>query len=238
MYKKDKYKVISNKKIANLVYEMILEGDTKYITVPGQFINIELEGFYLRRPISVCEYTDKTIKIIYKIVGEGTDKLSTLEEGTILDILTGLGNGFDINKNTQKPLLIGGGVGTPPMYELAKQLLKNNKKPIIVLGFNSKEDVFYEEEFKALGIEVYISTVDGSYGEKGFVTDVIKKLNNFDFYYACGPKVMLKAVYDLIETDGQISLEERMGCGFGACMGCSCKTKSGNKKVCTERTCF
>lgn len=237
MYKKDKYKVISNKKIAKDVYEMVLEGNTSYIRRPGQFINIELEGFYLRRPISICEYTENTIRIIYKIVGEGTQELSTLKPGRVLDILTGLGNGFDISKS-QKPLLIGGGVGTPPMYELCKQLIKQGKKPIVVLGFNSKEDVFYEEEFKNLGAEVHISTADGSYGTKGFVTDIIKSLNNYDYYYTCGPKNMLKAVYDLIETDGELSFEERMGCGFGACMGCSCKTKNGSKRVCLNGPVF
>jgi len=237
MYKKDKYKVISNKKIAKDVYEMILEGNTSYIRRPGQFINIELEGFYLRRPISICEYTESTIKIIYKIVGEGTENLSTLEPGKVLDILTGLGNGFDISKS-QKPLLIGGGVGTPPMYELCKQLIKEGKNPTVILGFNSKEDVFYEEEFKNLGAEVHISTADGSYGTKGFVTDVIKDLENYDYYYACGPKNMLKAVYDLIQTDGELSFEERMGCGFGACMGCSCKTKTGSKRVCLNGPVF
>jgi len=237
MYKKDKYKVISNKKIAKDVYEMILEGNTSYIRRPGQFINIELEGFYLRRPISICEITESTIKIIYKIVGEGTENLSTLEPGKVLDILTGLGNGFDISKS-QKPLLIGGGVGTPPMYELCKQLIKEGKNPTVILGFNSKEDVFYEEEFKNLGAEVHISTADGSYGTKGFVTDVIKDLENYDYYYACGPKNMLKAVYDLIQTDGELSFEERMGCGFGACMGCSCKTKTGSKRVCLNGPVF
>jgi len=237
MYKKDKYKVISNKKIAKDVYEMVLEGNTSYIRRPGQFINIELEGFYLRRPISICEYTESTIKIIYKIVGDGTEDLSTLETGKILDILTGLGNGFDITKS-KKPLLIGGGVGTPPMYELCKQLIKEGKEPIVVLGFNSQEDVFYEEEFKKLGAKVHISTADGSYGTKGFVTDVIKNLKDYDYYYTCGPKNMLKAVYDLIETDGELSFEERMGCGFGACMGCSCKTKSGSKRVCLNGPVF
>jgi len=237
MNKKDQYKIISNKKIAKDVYEMVLEGNTSYIRRPGQFINIELEGFYLRRPISICEYTENTIRIIYKIVGEGTQELSTLKPGRVLDILTGLGNGFDISKS-QKPLLIGGGVGTPPMYELCKQLIKQGKKPIVVLGFNSKEDVFYEEEFKNLGAEVHISTADGSYGTKGFVTDIIKSLNNYDYYYTCGPKNMLKAVYDLIETDGELSFEERMGCGFGACMGCSCKTKNGSKRVCLNGPVF
>lgn len=232
MYKRDKYKIQSNKSIAKNVYEMILEGDTTYITRPGQFINIEIEGLYLRRPISVCDYDEKTIKIIYKVVGKGTEKLSTLKEGEILDILTGLGNGFEKSLSGEKPLLIGGGVGTPPMYNLAKVLIKEKKKPIVVLGFGSKEDIFYEEEFKKIGAEVYISTVDGSYGTKGFVTDVIKDLKDYTYYYACGPENMLKAVYDLVEKKGQLSFEEKMGCGFGACMGCTCKTKYGNKRIC------
>lgn len=231
MYKKNEYKIISNKKIANLVYEMILEGDTQYITKPGQFINIELKEFYLRRPISISDYSDNTITIVYKVLGEGTEKLSQIQEGT-LDILTGLGNGFDVRKSKERPLLIGGGVGTPPMYGLCKKLIEEGKKPIVVLGFNSKEDVFYEDKFKALGADVYVSTVDGSYGTKGFVTDIIKTLDDYDFYYACGPINMLKAVHSLIEKNGELSLEERMGCGIGACMGCTINTKTGPKRVC------
>ncbi len=232
MYKKNKYTVRSNKQIANLVYEMVLEGDTSYITKPGQFINIEIDKFYLRRPISICTYDESTITIIYKVVGEGTEVLSNLKEGTILDILTGLGNGFDTRRSKERPLLIGGGVGTPPMYGLCKALIKEGKKPVVVLGFNSKSDVFYEKEFKDLGVEVYISTVDGSYGTKGFVTDIIRTLNGYDFYYTCGPMNMLKAVYELIETSGELSLEERMGCGIGACMGCTINTKNGPRRVC------
>ena len=232
MYKKDKYKIKSNKQIAKDVYEMILEGSTEYISKPGQFINIELDQFYLRRPISICEYGDKYIKIIYKVVGEGTEYLSSLNIGKELDILTGLGNGFDTTKSGEKPLLIGGGVGTPPMYQLCKNLINERKDVTVVLGFNSKDDVFYEEEFKKLGAKVYITTVDGSYGQKGFVTDAIKVLNNYTYFYACGPKPMLKAVYDETKTSGELSFEERMGCGVGACMGCTCKTKSGSKRIC------
>ena len=179
------YKIIENKKIAKDVFKMILEGDTSSITNPGQFINIELEGFYLRRPISICDYDDKTITVIYKIVGNGTDFMSNLKPGKVLDILTGLGNGFDINCDGDNPLLIGGGVGTPPMYNLCKKLLNAGKKPIVVLGFNTEEDVFSEKEFKDLGVDVYISTVDGSYGTKGFVTDIIKNLNGYSYFYAC-----------------------------------------------------
>lgn len=234
MYKRDKYKVIENKKIAEKIHKMVLEGDTSYITKPGQFINIELDGFYLRRPISVCDYDEKTITIIYKVLGEGTEKMSMMETDTVLDILTGLGNGFSIEKSGDRPLLIGGGVGTPPMYNLCKELVSLNKKPIVVLGFGSKQEVFYEEEFKKLGAEVYISTVDGSYGTKGFVTDIVKDLNGYTYYYTCGPMNMLKAVYDMAEGSGEVSFEERMGCGFGACMGCTCKTKYGNKRICKD----
>ena len=234
MYKRDKYKIKSNQQIAKNVYEMVLEGDTTYIVRPGQFINIELDGCYLRRPISVCDYDDKTITIIYKVVGNGTEKMATFEEGTILDILTGLGNGFEVKRSGEKPLLIGGGVGTPPMYNLCKKLVEQGKNPVVVLGFGNIDDVFYEEKFKEMGAEVYISTVDGSYGTKGFVTDIVKNLKDYTYYYTCGPKNMLKAVYDTATTDGELSFEEKMGCGFGACMGCTCETTKGNKRICKE----
>lgn len=234
MDKKGKYTIEENKKIAKDVYKMILSGNTSYITAPGQFINIEIEGLYLRRPISVCDYDDKTITIIYKVVGKGTEKLSTYSKEIVLDILTGLGNGFNTSVSGNKPLLIGGGVGCPPMYNLCKKLVEENKNPIVVLGFNSKEDVFYEEEFKKLGVDVYISTVDGSYGKKGFVTDIIKDLKAYTYYYTCGPIPMLKAIYDTVDGNGELSFEERMGCGFGACMGCSCKTKYGDKRICRD----
>lgn len=234
MYKRDKYKIKSNTKIAKNVYEMVLEGDTTYIVRPGQFINIELEGCYLRRPISVCDYDATTITIIYKVVGNGTEKMATLQEGQELDILTGLGNGFEVKRSGERPLLIGGGVGTPPMYNLCKKLIEQGKKPTAILGFGAKDEIFYEEEFKKLGAEVYISTVDGSYGTKGFVTDVVKDLKDYTYYYACGPKNMLKAVYDTATSDGELSFEEKMGCGFGACMGCTCKTQKGNKRICKD----
>ena len=234
MYKRDKYKIKSNQQIAKNVYEMILEGDTTYIVRPGQFINIELDGCYLRRPISVCDYDEKTITIIYKVVGNGTEKMATFKEGQILDILTGLGNGFEVKRSGEKPLLIGGGVGTPPMYNLCKKLVEQGKNPVVVLGFGNVDDVFYEEKFKKMGVETHISTVDGSYGVKGFVTDIVKELKDYTYYYTCGPKNMLKAVYDTATTDGEISFEEKMGCGFGACMGCTCQTTKGNKRICKE----
>lgn len=234
MYKRNIYTVTENKKIAKDVFYMILEGDTSYITAPGQFINIEIDGFYLRRPISVCDWDDKTITIIYKVVGQGTQAMADMPAGTKLDILTGLGNGFTVAQDSKTPLVIGGGVGTPPMYALTKELIKQGAKPTVILGFTSKDDVFGEKEFKDLGCDVYITTNDGSYGTKGFVTDVIKNLSGYDYFYTCGPMAMLKAVAQSTECSGQLSFEERMGCGFGGCMGCSCKTLTGYKRICTE----
>lgn len=232
MYKQNKYKILSNEPLTKDVYKMVLEGDTEYITAPGQFINIALDGKYLRRPISVCDYDEDCITIIYKVVGEGTEQMSALEIGTVLDVLTGLGNGYDISKST-KPLLIGGGVGVPPMYNLAKTLIANGQVPTVILGFNTADEVFYEQEFKALGCDVFVTTADGSYGIKGFVTDALAGID-FDYFYTCGPLPMFKAIYNAVDKDGQFSFEERMGCGFGACMGCSCKTKYGNKRICKD----
>jgi dihydroorotate dehydrogenase electron transfer subunit len=235
MYKRDIYTVLSNEPLTPAVYRMVLEGDTQYITRSGQFINIELEGKFLRRPISVSDYDEKTITIIYKVVGSGTEQMREMAAGTKLDILTGLGNGFKTENEAKAPLLVGGGVGVPPLYNLCKRLLSEGKKPSVILGFNTRDEIFYEEEFKALGVEVYCSTADGSYGTKGFVTDVIReKALQFDYLYTCGPLPMLKALYDATETDGEFSFEERMGCGFGACVGCTCKTKYGNKRICKE----
>ena len=232
MYKQNKYKILSNEPLTEDVYKMVLEGDTEYITTPGQFINIALDGKYLRRPISVCDYDGDCITIIYKVVGEGTEQMSALKIGTVLDVLTGLGNGYDISKST-KPLLIGGGVGVPPMYNLAKTLIANGQVPTVILGFNTADEVFYEQEFKALGCDVFVTTADGSYGIKGFVTDALAGID-FDYFYTCGPLPMFKAIYNAVDKDGQFSFEERMGCGFGACMGCSCKTKYGNKRICKD----
>ena len=232
--KKSDFIIKENVMLTDNIYKAVLEGDTSDITASGQFINIALSGFYLRRPISVCDYDSETVTIIYKTVGKGTEYLSTLKNGAVLDVLTGLGNGFDTKKSGERPLLIGGGVGVPPMYNLAKKLVAEGKKPIAILGFNTEKEIFYKEEFEKAGAEVYISTVDGSVGEKGFVTDVIKKLSHYTYFYACGPEPMLKAVYDTTITSGELSFEERMGCGFGACMGCSCKTKYGNKRICKD----
>ena len=230
--KQSVFEIKTNEKIADGIYKMILSGETDSITAPGQFINIKLDSFFLRRPISVCDYDENTVTIIYKTVGAGTEKMSTLKSGEKLDVLIGLGNGFDTQKSGDNPLLIGGGVGTPPMYNLAKKLSENGKNVTVVLGFNSKSDVFYEKEFKALGVNVIITTADGSYGKKGFVTDALPE--NYSYFYACGPLPMLKAVYNKTKTSGELSFEERMGCGFGACMGCSCKTKYKNKRICKD----
>ena len=226
------FKIESQKKIAKDVYLMTLSGDTDAITASGQFVNIKIDGFFLRRPISVCDYTDGSLTLIYKTVGEGTKKMSRMKSGDELDILVGLGNGYDLSPSGDAPLLIGGGVGVPPMYNLCKKLIDEGKTPTVILGFNSKEDVFFEEEFKALGAKVFVTTVNGEYGIKGFVTNAMD--TDYTYFYACGPEMMLKAVCDVSKTEGQLSFEERMGCGFGACMGCSCKTKYGNKRICKE----
>ena len=227
------YTILSNEKIAKDVYKMVLDGDTSAITAPGQFVNIKLEGLYLRRPISVCDYDKDTLTLIYKVVGEGTRRMAEMEAGVLLDTLTGLGNGYDTKKSGDAPLLIGGGVGVPPMYNLARKLIAEGKAVSVILGFNSKNDVFYEEEFKALGAVVYVATADGSYGTRGFVTDVMAGLD-YSYFYTCGPEPMFRALDKIAKTSGQYSFEERMGCGFGACMGCSCKTLTGNKRICKE----
>ena len=226
-------KITENKKIAKDVWLMKLEGDVSAITASGQFVNIKLDGFYLRRPISVCDYDENTLTIIYKVVGEGTEVMAKLACGTELDVLVGLGNGYNLSKSGDAPLLIGGGVGVPPMYNLCRKLIEEGKKVTVILGFNKKEEIFFEDEFKALGAEVYITTVDGSYGTKGFVTDVMKNLT-YSYFFTCGPMPMFKAIEATAVTSGQYSFEERMGCGFGACMGCSCKTKYGNKRICKD----
>ena len=222
-----------NKLLAKNTYEWTLEGDISSITASGQFVNIKLDGFYLRRPISVCNAEDGKLTLIFKVVGEGTEKMANAKVGESFLTLTGLGNGYDLTKSGENPLLIGGGAGVPPMYMLCKKLIKEGKKPTVILGFGSAHEVFYEEEFKKLGASVLVTTVDGSYGIRGFVTDAMTGLN-YTYFYTCGPEPMLKAVYDKSETSGEFSFEERMGCGFGACMGCSCKTKYGNKRICRD----
>lgn len=226
-------KITDNIKIAEKTYFMSLEGDTSAITKPGQFINIKLDGFFLRRPISVCDCENGKLSIIYKVVGNGTREMSELPVGAELDILSGLGNGYDTSKSGNCPVLIGGGVGVPPMYMLCKKLVSEGKKATVILGFNSEKEVFGVDEFKATGAEVYVTTADGSVGTKGFVTDVLKNLD-YTYFYTCGPMPMFKAIESIAKTSGQYSFEERMGCGFGACMGCTCKTKYGNKRICKD----
>ena len=226
------FQIRSNEALTDSVYKMVLEGDTSHITNCGQFVNIQLEGHFLRRPISVCDYDGQTLTIVYKVVGKGTEAMSTMVQGQKLDILTGLGNGYDLTLAGEKPVLLGGGVGVPPMYNLAKKLIALGKEVKVILGFNTGSEIFYEEEFKALGCDVTVTTVDGSYGTKGFVTDALPE--EYTYFYTCGPEPMLKAVYRASKTSGQMSFEERMGCGFGACMGCSCKTLTGYKRICKE----
>lgn len=227
------FKITSNEKIARDIFKMTLAGDTSAITAPGQFVNIKLDGFFLRRPISVCDCVEENLTLIYKTVGHGTEQTSRMENGDELDLLTGLGNGYNTRTSGDSPLLVGGGVGVPPMYMLCRELISEGKNVTVVLGFNSKDDVFYENEFRALGANVHIATADGTYGIKGFVTDVIKDMQ-YTFFYTCGPEPMFRAMHKIMKTPGQYSFEERMGCGFGACMGCSCKTLTGNKRICKE----
>ncbi len=227
------FRITSNEKIARDIFKMTLAGDTSAITAPGQFVNIKLDGLFLRRPISVCDCVGENLTLIYKTVGNGTEQMSRMAAGDELDLLTGLGNGYNTKISGGSPLLVGGGVGVPPMYMLCKKLISEGKNVTVVLGFNSKDDVFYENEFRALGADVHIATADGTYGTKGFVTDVIKNLQ-YTFFYTCGPEPMFRAMHKIMKTPGQYSFEERMGCGFGACMGCSCKTLTGNKRICKE----
>lgn len=226
------FEIVSNTALTDNVFKMQLKGDVSHITAPGQFVNIKLEGLYLRRPISVCDVQGDILTIIYKAVGKGTRQMSQMTEGK-LDVLTGLGNGYDLTAAGEKPVLLGGGVGVPPMYMLARKLIAEGKQVRVILGFNTKAEVFYEDEFKALGADVTVTTVDGSYGMKGFVTDALATME-YTYFYTCGPEPMLKAVYRASKTSGQMSFEKRMGCGFGACMGCSCKTITGYKRICKE----
>ena len=230
--KQSLFTVAANERLTDTVYKMTLHGDTSAVINCGQFVNIKLEGNYLRRPISVCDCADGVLTLVYKVVGKGTAQMAAMHSGE-LDVLTGLGNGYDTTLSGDAPLLLGGGVGVPPLYMLAKQLIAQGKRVSVILGFNTKTEVFYEEEFRALGADVTVATADGSYGVKGFVTDAMKD-TEYSYFYTCGPEPMLKAVYKATNTSGQFSFEERMGCGFGACMGCSCKTITGYKRICKE----
>ncbi len=233
MMKQSLFTILTNKALTSSVYEMTLEGDTSAITAPGQFVNIRLAGKFLRRPISVCDWEAGKLTIVYKVVGRGTAQMAAMVPGETLDILTGLGNGYDLSLVGSAPLLVGGGVGVPPMYGLAKRLRALGKEVQVILGFNTKEEIFYADAFKALGCAVTVTTADGSYGVKGFVTDAMQGLS-YTHFCACGPEPMLKALYKASTTSGQMSFEERMGCGFGACMGCSCKTLTGYKRICKD----
>ena len=227
----------SNEALTDVVYKMVLEGDTSAITNCGQFVDLRLPEKYLRRPISVCDYDESTLTLIYKVVGSGTEIMANLAVGTQLDVLTGLGNGYNTTLSGDRPVLVGGGVGVPPMFNLCKKLITEGKHPQVVLGFNVASEIFLTDEFKKLGAKVYIATADGSVGTKGFVTDVIKNLN-YTYFYSCGPMPMFKAMENVMKTSGQYSFEERMGCGFGACMGCTIQTKSGYKRVCKDGPVF
>ena len=231
--------MVSNEQLTAKSWLMVLEGDTQYVTRAGEFVNIALEGKFLRRPISVCDYDERTITLLYDVVGEGTKAMSLMKEGAELDLLTGLGNGFSEERECRRPALLGGGVGCAPLYNLAKKFLARGVKPVVILGFNSEKDVVSADMFEAIGAELYIATVDGSMGTKGFVTDVIREQGlECDYFYACGPMPMLKALCRGVEWPGEVSLDERMACGFGVCMCCSVETKSGNKRICKEGPVF
>lgn len=230
------FTIVENKPLTSSVYSMVLEGDTSEIKNPGQFVEIAIPGRFLRRPISVCRWEKVSLTLLYKVVGQGTEDLSHMAPGAKLDLLTGLGNGYDLAASGDTPLLIGGGVGVPPLFGLCQALLARGKHPQVILGFNTKEEIFYEAEFAALGVPVTVTTADGSYGVRGFVTDAMSL--PYSYFYACGPLPMLRAIDRVAVTSGQFSMEERMGCGFGACMGCSIQTKNGTKRVCKDGPVF
>lgn len=231
--KQEQLKVLSNKKIAENIYEMQLQGDMSAITNAGQFVNLLIDGCYLRRPISVCNVEGDILTLVYKVVGKGTEIMKGIKRGKKIDTLTGLGNGYNLNAETKKPLLLGGGVGVPPLYLLCRRLKERGKTPTVILGFNTAKEVFYDDKFSALGVKTIVATADGSRGIKGFVTTAMENVE-YDYFYTCGPMPMFKAIEKVIKTDGEYSFEERMGCGFGACMGCSVMTKNGAKRICKE----
>lgn len=230
------FTVLQNAVLAKQTRLMLLSGDTSAVTRPGQFVDLKLEGRFLRRPISVCSWTEDTLTLIYKVVGEGTADMSRLAPGACLDVLTGLGNGFDLTRAGERPLLVGGGAGAAPLYGLAQKLVEDGKRPVAVLGFNTEREVFLTGPFQQLGVETIVTTVDGSFGKKGFVTDALPREGTY--LYACGPMPMLRALYAATPLDGQFSFEARMGCGFGACMGCSMEVKSGYKRICKDGPVF
>lgn len=235
--KKEIFEVIKNEKIAENVFEAVLSGDVSEITAPGQFVNVSIPGCYLRRPLSVADFNEGRLTLVYKVVGKGTEILKGTGKGAKLDILVGLGNGYDLKASGYRPLLIGGGAGVPPLYKLCKELIREGKKPVVVLGFNTAKEVFYQNKFADLGAETEVTTVDGSFGKKGFVTEAFKDLS-YTYFYACGPMPMFRAIESVAKTEGEYGMEERMACGFGACMGCSIQTKSGAKRVCKDGPVF
>ena len=232
------FEIISNEALTDTVFKMVMSGDTSAIGGSGQFVNIKLEKQYLRRPISICDYNDGLLTIIYKVVGEGTEQMSAMKAGENLNVLVGLGNGYDLSLSGDAPVLVGGGVGVPPLYKLCKMLKEQGKKVTVILGFNTSSEIFYKDEFAAIADKVVVATVDGSYGVKGFVTNALEEIGEYSYVYSCGPVPMLKALASSTACSGQYSLEERMGCGFGACMGCSCKTLLGNKRICKDGPVF
>lgn len=234
MLKRSQFEIMEHRALTAGIHQMLLWGDTSEITAPGQFVNIQLDGLYLRRPISVYDWDSRCLTIIYKVVGKGTEAMAGLSKGAVLDILTGLGNGYDTTKSGAAPLVIGGGVGVPPLYVLTKKLLCEEKEPTVILGFNRAEEIICEDAFRALGVRVLVTTVDGSYGIRGFVTDAMPAAGDYSYLYTCGPTPMFRAIDKAAKTGGQFSFEERMGCGFGACVGCTCKTKYGHKRICKD----
>ena len=229
------FTILSNEQIASHIYKMRLEGATDGIKA-GQFVDISVPGLFLRRPISVCDVEGTVLTLIYKVVGEGTRKMAAMAAGEELNLLTGLGNGYTIKNAGARPLLVGGGVGVPPLYYLAKQLRAQGLTVRVILGFNTANEVFYEQEFNDLGCEVVVTTADGSHGTKGFVTAALDGQQSY--YYACGPMPMLRALIAAAGTQGEVSMEERMGCGYGVCVGCTIQTTQGNKRVCKDGPVF
>ena len=236
--KKSLYTIAGNSLIASKTYKMVLEGDA---VAEGEFVDISIPGFYLRRPLSICDKEEGRLTVVYKVVGEGTKVLSEMGVGTVLEVLTGLGKGFDPEACKASALLVGGGLGVPPLYLLAKELKARGKKVTAVLGFNKAEEIILVDEFRRVCDEVVISTADGSVGVKGFVTDAIREMAGragHDYFYTCGPMVMMKAVCAVLDEPGEASLEERMGCGAGFCYGCSIQTKNGPRRVCKDGPVF
>jgi 2-polyprenylphenol hydroxylase and related flavodoxin oxidoreductases len=224
------FEIASNVSVARDVFRMELSGDTRSISASGQFVNVELTGRFLRRPFSICDWDNGKVKLLYKIVGEGTEQLSHMTAGARLNLLIGLGNGFDASQGGDTPTLVGGGLGAVPLPALAKALLRRGAQPRAYLGFASAEDVVLMHELQTLGVETHVATVDGSAGHRGFITDLLPE---GAYVFACGPEPMLRAVYQKAAS-GQFSFESRMGCGFGACMGCTCETNFGNKRICKD----